>query len=165
MESKEVRIPLPENCEVGDVKATVEDNFIVVEYTPKEKEIIKTFKDLVRSKSLSGFWLEGCKVGFGEGNWLIQGGMFLKEKQARSAIAMARISQLMPYYGGEITDEEWRDAKKTKYLIGRLGDGLYTGDTTSLFHYFLAFHTLKQAEDFLENNRELCEDYYMLKTK
>lgn len=37
MESKKVKITLPKNCEVDDVKASVEDGYLVVEYTPKEK--------------------------------------------------------------------------------------------------------------------------------
>lgn len=32
---------------------------------------------------------------------------------------MAQISQLMPYYGGEITDEEWEDRSIRKYIIFR----------------------------------------------
>ena len=37
MESKKVKITLPKNCEVDKVKTSVEDKFIIVEYTPKEK--------------------------------------------------------------------------------------------------------------------------------
>lgn len=42
--------------------------------------------------------------------------VFLTEKHAKSALAMAQISQLIPFYGGEITDEEWRDSNITKGL-------------------------------------------------
>lgn len=45
--------------------------------------------------------------------------VFLIEKHAKSALAMAQISQLMPYYGGEITDEEWEDRSIRKYIIFR----------------------------------------------
>lgn len=34
--------------------------------------------------------------------------VFINRKYAKSALALAQISQLMPYYGGEITDEEWK---------------------------------------------------------
>jgi hypothetical protein len=37
MKNKKVKITLPKNCEVDDVKAIVEDGYLVVEYTPKEK--------------------------------------------------------------------------------------------------------------------------------
>lgn len=33
--------------------------------------------------------------------------IFISEKYAKAALALAQISQLMPYYGGEIT-EEWK---------------------------------------------------------
>lgn len=45
--------------------------------------------------------------------------IFLTEKHAKSALAMAQISQLMPYYGGEITDEEWLE-DETKYTIEKM---------------------------------------------
>ena len=37
MESKKVKITLPKNCEVEKVETTVEDGYLVVEYTPKSK--------------------------------------------------------------------------------------------------------------------------------
>lgn len=44
---------------------------------------------------------------------------FLPKKHAKSALAMAQISQLIPFYGGEITDEEWKDSDMKKYVITR----------------------------------------------
>ena len=37
MESKKVKITLPQNCEVESVNAKVDSGYIIVEYTPKEK--------------------------------------------------------------------------------------------------------------------------------
>ena len=37
MKNKKVKITLPKNCEVDNVKASIEDGYLVVEYTPKEK--------------------------------------------------------------------------------------------------------------------------------
>lgn len=47
--------------------------------------------------------------------------VFLTEKHAKSALAMAQISQLIPYYGGEITEQEWLDRSMFKYIIKRDG--------------------------------------------
>ena len=40
--------------------------------------------------------------------------VFVSEKYAKAALALAQISQLMPYYGGEIT-EEWKLLKNGNY--------------------------------------------------
>ena len=86
---------------------------------------------------------------------------FLTEKDAKSALAMAQISQLMPYYGGEITDEEWEDGTLKKFLISRDGTRILSTWYTSAY-CFLAFHTEEQRDAFLENNEQLVKDYLMI---
>lgn len=86
--------------------------------------------------------------------------VFLTEKHAKSALAMAQISQLMPYYGGEITNEEWGNSS-SKYIIDK-----YDNRIDISFHrnayYFLAFHTSEQRDKFLKNNEQLVKDYLMI---
>lgn len=86
--------------------------------------------------------------------------VFLIEKHAKSALAMAQISQLMPYYGGEITNEEWENSS-SKYIIDK-----YDNRIDISFHrnayYFLAFHTSEQRDEFLKNNEQLVKDYLMI---
>lgn len=87
--------------------------------------------------------------------------IFATEKQAKSALAMARISQIMANderFGGVITDEEWNTYKN--YIIIRIGNNL--GIETRYCYEYLAFHTKEQAELFLEENEDLIKDYYML---
>lgn len=87
--------------------------------------------------------------------------VFLTEKQAKSALAMAQISQLMPFYGGEITDEEWMDSGFTKSVIFRQGNEIGFQGNYKLYG-FLAFHTREQREAFLKNNEQLVKDYLMI---
>lgn len=90
--------------------------------------------------------------------------VFATEKQAKSALAMARISQLMKHdvrYGGVITDEEWKDETIEKQYINREGDKIDCGITFSKY-YFLAFHTAKQRNLFLAENERLVKDYLMI---
>lgn len=89
---------------------------------------------------------------------------FATEKQARSALAMARISQLMAHdarYGGAVTEEEWRSNK-----IDKFGIHIYAGNlcrtTVQSSYYFLAFHTAEQRDLFLSENERLVKDYLML---
>lgn len=86
--------------------------------------------------------------------------IFISKKHAKSALAMAQISQLMPYYGGEITDEEWGNSSP-KYIIDRYGNMINITFHTNAY-YFLAFHTKEQRDAFLKNNEQLVKDYLMI---
>ena len=74
---------------------------------------------------------------------------------------MAQISQLIPYYGNKITDEEWEDASVAKYTILRTSFGIITGRNTNCYD-LLAFHTEKQRNNFLKYNERLVKDYLMI---
>ena len=86
---------------------------------------------------------------------------FIDKKHAKSALAMAQISQLLPYFGGEVTDEEWKHRSATKYTISRTDWGITKGGNT-VCHYLLAFHTEEQRDNFLKYNEILVKDYLML---
>lgn len=89
--------------------------------------------------------------------------VFATEKQAKSALAMARISQIMANderFGGIVTDEEWDDNHWT-YVIIRTKNGLKISIKYYIYEY-LAFHTKEQAELFLKENEDLVKDYYMM---
>lgn len=74
---------------------------------------------------------------------------------------MAQISQLIPFYGGEITDEEWKDSDMKKYVIMR--DSSEVKCVVCYLNYdFLAFHTKEQRDGFLKNNEQLVKDYLMI---
>ena len=87
--------------------------------------------------------------------------IFLTEKEAKSSRAAAMISQLMPYYGGAITDEEWLDGDITKYVITRY-EGQSSLDITIFWYRFLAFHTEEQRDDFYNHNKKLIKEFLML---
>ena len=82
-------------------------------------------------------------------------------KVAKSALAMSKISQLFPYFGGKITDEEWKNADIAKYTIGRKRCDIYV-DSYYGEYYFLAFHKREQRDDFMRYNERLVKDYLML---
>lgn len=90
--------------------------------------------------------------------------VFATEKQAKSAQAMAIISQIMANderFGGVVTDEEWRNDNITKYIIFRDIDKIKFCFFKSTY-YFLAFHTEKQRDLFLKENKDLIKDYLMI---
>lgn len=90
--------------------------------------------------------------------------IFAAEKQAKSALAMAQLSQIIANdkrFGGPITDKEWEDKTVCKRLILRQGNRITT-DYGYLNYYFLAFHTVSQRDLFLGENEDLIKQYYML---
>lgn len=90
--------------------------------------------------------------------------VFATEKQAKSALAMARISQLMAYderYGGVVTDEEWRNNKMVKPVLYRSQGAIARKEPIGEYH-FLAFHTEEQRKLFFAENERLVRDYLMI---
>lgn len=112
---KQITITVSDDCEVQ-----------VIEQSKKNKEDkkdnkIRTYQDLIDNKIMfNGYYIDihsntyrSCLITANKHNILYPS----SEKVIKSMIAMAMISQLMPYYGGEITDEEWLD-NVAKYLNG-----------------------------------------------
>lgn len=90
--------------------------------------------------------------------------IFATKKQAKSALAMARISQIMANdienFGGVITDEEWNN-DEWKFVIYRCDNRIKTISVVSNY-CFLAFHTEKQRDLFLEKYPQLVRDFLMI---
>ena len=84
--------------------------------------------------------------------------VFVDEKHAKSALAMAQISQLMPYYTEPIARNE------SNWVII---DDEFGGLVTQQYNYksnpnILRFKTREKAYEFLTNNMQLVEDYFMM---
>ena len=89
---------------------------------------------------------------------------FATKKQAKSSLAMARISQIMANderFGGPISDEEWDNDDLCKCCIMRFDNTIIRQDFFKTYH-LLAFHTREQRDLFLEENEDLVKDYLML---
>lgn len=156
---KEIKITPPEGYEIDRKNSTFE--------CIKFKPITKNWRDDY-SKSISGYVIDDIdsiifkrdNVTNGSSNY----NLFASKKQAKSALAMAQISQIMANderFGGIITDEEWSNSRIQKYCIVRIGK-------KPIFHAFegtynfLAFHTSIQRDLFLAENEDLVRDYLML---
>lgn len=90
--------------------------------------------------------------------------IFATKMQARSALAMARISQIMANdienFGGVVTDVEWISDER-KFVIYRDGGNVNTTGAVHSYH-FLAFHTPEQRNLFLAKYYNLVKDYLMI---
>lgn len=152
MEIKDINL---EEYEISEQK----DKEIIV--LKKKKSKFPTWEDL---GNISGVFI-GAGSEFFEDSCIPTSNnnrnVFLTEKHAKSALAMAQISQLIPYYGGKITNDEWEDCSIRKYIIFRKMS--YVGRCEAYSNYeFLAFHTAEQRDEFLKNNEQLVKDYLMI---
>lgn len=77
---------------------------------------------------------------------------------------MAQISQIMANdsrFGGSVSDEEWDNHTKPKYVIIRKQNDIVK-DRYWITDAFLAFHTEEQRDLFLKENKDLVKDYLMI---
>ena len=155
---KRIVITIPDNCKVQIVEQSKEDK------ENKEDKKIKTYQDLIDNNyEITGFHINDySQIKFISG-WANNDNKNVasSEKVAKSMLAMAMISQLMPYYGGEITDEEWKNIAIMKYSFLTRNNNI-VGFVTAGDKCFFAFHTEKQRDDFLNCNKQLVKDYLMI---
>ena len=152
MEIKDINL---EEYEISEQK----DKEIIV--LKKKKSKYPKWEDLNR---ISGCYITDNCIIRPASNIITNGenkNVFLTEKHAKSALAMAQISQLMPYYGGEIIDGEWKDGALRKFVIIREGARISSSLCTNVYR-LPAFHTEEQRDEFLKNNEQLVKDYLMI---
>lgn len=157
METNEMVITIPEGYEIDKENSTFE----CIKFKKKVK--INTWKDL---KFISGIFINSESY-LKEISTITKDSndknVFISKKYAKSALALAQISQLMPYYGGEITEEEWKNVRLKKY-----GVLLYNSKIATNIYYdtkqMIGFHTEEQLNRFLSfpENIQLVKDLYMV---
>lgn len=156
---KEIKITPPEGFEIDKERST----FDCIRFKPIEKKKWRDNTDAI----VKGYYIDygGCINEQHNGrNRKENYGLFATEKQAKSALAMARISQIMANderFGGVITDKEWCNGNMKKYVIIKDGERI-TKTCYYTLYCLLAFHTPEQMELFFEENGDLVRDYLML---
>lgn len=157
MDTKEIKIVPPEGYEIDKENSTFE----CIKFKVKS---IKRWRD--ENQIVHGYYLECGRVShFSIDRFWEDGNLdiFATEKQAKSALAMAQISQIMANdkrFGGVITDAEWLQ-DFYKYAITRVSSMIVKGCYTTNYK-FLAFHTQEQRDLFLKENEDLVKDYLMI---
>lgn len=161
---KELKIEVPKGYVIDKENSTFE----CIKF--KKKQEIRTWDDLCEAGEVSDeIRLSGYFIGEGSNIWMAHRlrvvdqnrNVFPIEKEAISARAAAMISQLMPYYGGAITDEEWSNADIPKYSLTRIGYTIAT-DFCLREHHLLSFRTEEYRDKFLKHNEQLVKDYLMI---
>ncbi len=152
---KEIIVQIPDNCEVQ-----------IVRKEKNKEQVIKTYQDLIDNRiSSRGYYIDSFSelrsVNDGNFDSYHDRNIATSKKVAKSMLAMAMISQLMPYYGGEISDEEWLDNNIDKFTIERAKNKISTYSYNKIYH-FLSFHTKEQRDEFIKYNEQLVKDYLMI---
>lgn len=151
---KTITIQVPDDCKVQIVKKEEK----------KKEPTIRTFQDLIDNHIKIGGWWIGptSKIDFLSPSTATPGSkdVAATEKVAKHMLAAAMISQLMPYYGGAITDEEQK-SHSAKFVIDKRSGIMYK-DIYYGAYSFLAFHTSEQRDEFLKYNERLVKDYLMI---
>jgi hypothetical protein len=158
---KQIKITVPEGMEIDEENSTFE----CIKFRPIEKR----WRD-DETATIVGYKInpisEICLISseMGYSNSKVNYYLFTTKKQAKSALAMARISQIMANdkrFGGVVTDEEWNNNFIAKYVIVRNGNNIHAS-TFTISYEFLAFHTSEQRDLFLKENEDLVKDYLMI---
>ena len=156
---KEVKIVPPDGYEIDRENSTFE----CIKFKPIQS---KRWRD--SNPNVSGWYVRSNYIG---GKYVLfswkdgELDVFATERQAKSALAMAQISQIMANderFGGVVTDEEWKDTKVDKYVILRDNRGVISDSRATFTYSFLAFHTEEQRDLFLIENEDLVKDYLMI---
>lgn len=155
-----------ENVSKLEVLETIKDSVLEWIEEEKEKEEKKKAPIWEELHELKGCYIDADTAIRGRGKWdttIANQNTFIDEQHAKSALAMAKISQLMPYYGGIVTDEEWNNNTLTKYVIVRVSNSIIRNAVFTNY-CFVAFHTIGQREAFMsrEGNVQLLRDYYTI---
>lgn len=125
-------------------------------------KVPKTWKELKRSNTIYTHYSLNYIVD--DKDYLTSIGTNLIEK---SALALLKIHQLIEMgYGGNITNEEWKNTTKLKwYFVPNVAD-LFDVMCSKNYNKKrnIAFHTKEQAKEFLKyhENFQLLKDYFMI---
>lgn len=158
---KEIKIDIPGGYEIDRENSTFE----CIKF--KEKRDINTWEDLCNYHrpttyafyiSSSGEIVSCCIIGKIDNSYM---NIYLTGREALRARAESVISQLMPYYGGAITNKEWDNEHKIKYCIYRKDNSIDTRISNKEY-YYLAFNTSENRARFLFHNEKLIREYLML---
>lgn len=152
---KEFKVEIPEGYEIDKEKSTLEK--IVFK---KKEEVVNCWKDI---KRIVGSWIGyDSRINGYSDNPVIHAfdgnkNVFLNEKYAKSALALAQISQLLPYYDSNV---DW-ETSYIKWIISREWNNIVIRQCAITYHV-MSFNTREEAERFLKHNEQLVKDYYML---
>lgn len=144
-------------------KNPVMDKLLLANFTEEEltkKGLPKSWKEL---EQLIGFYVDNnSEISSALNNYSVviaNRNCFATEKQAKSSLAMAQLSQLMAVYN-DGWKPDWENSS-LKYIIDANQNSLFL-DTHYRTHAFLSFKAKELRDEFLKNFEPLIKEYFMI---
>jgi len=157
-EQKSVSIKIPDGYEIDNEKST----FTNIVFKPIEVKCPKSWEDAFVGNPICGYWI-GAQSDIIEANTNalpVDKNVFKTEKQAKSALAYAQITQLMalPCYNGDWIPD-WENRNEEKYFPYRANNIILSGIVYMEFQH-VAFKSYNVYKAFLENHEDLLRQYF-----
>jgi len=165
---KQIELTLAQAREIYG-KSNEVDAFLLQKFSEKDlvpPKLPKTWEELQDLKEVNGFFITSDATikaddGFDKNTDINN---FFTKQLAKSALAMAQLSQLMAVYNGNWVPNwfsSMHTVENTKYCICRYNNNIETKEYQTRWA-FLAFETAENRDEFLKNFYPLIRDYFML---
>lgn len=152
-----ITIKIPDGYEIDTDNST----FTNIVFKPIENKYPNSWDDAFVDSNLNGYCIACGTVSqyFKNNASKIDTEIYKTEKQAKSALAYAQITQLMalPCYNGDWVPD-WNEAI-TKYCIERTNKNLKKSEHCHLF-IPICFKSSEVRDAFLQNNEKLLKQYF-----
>ena len=159
METKEVKIKVPEGYEIDKENSTFE----CIKFKPIKKKLPKTWKEYCKTnpRREGESWIDNLSMieslGTSAGknrDYVVDKNLLPNKEYAEAILALCQLIQLRDCYNdGWKPDWTRVDSKYTIYVVGNIVVG---GSNTNVNRIF-AFKTQELRDQFLENFRDLIE--------
>jgi len=145
----------------GEFKEMALSAYTEAELNPVKNEWASKVIDY-GTKFISGWYLGDDSVYKETNSENTDKSTFKTEKQAKSALAYAQLTQLMalPEYNGDWV-ADWNVVCDTKYVIKRSNKSFFADEHSSIYEP-ISFKSKVIRNKFLENNYDLLKEYFEL---
>lgn len=152
METKEMKIQVPEGYEIDRENSTFEN----IIFRKAERKLPKKWEDL---ENVNGYYADSwgdvrCYYGVNTPDHTNKN-IFPTKEEAEACLALAQLCQLRDRYN-EGWKPHWEDYNETKYCIEFCQGRIETIDRVNC-HKILTFKTEDLRDKFLENFKDLIE--------
>ena len=159
-EQKSIKIEIPDGYEIDNEKST----FTNIVFKPIGVKCPKSWEDAFIGNPICGYWIGApSEIIECDTNALpVDKNVFKTEKQAKSALAYAQITQLMalPCYNGDWIPD-WENRNEEKYFPYRANNIILSGIVYAEFQH-VAFKSYDVYKAFIENHEDLLRQYFQM---
>ena len=158
-EQKSISIEVPDGYEIDNEKST----FTNIVFKPIEVKCPKSWEDAFIGSPICGYWIDAnsnVKTLDDKMAYSVDKNVFKTEKQAKSALAYAQITQLiaLPCYNGDWIPD-WENRNEEKYFPYIANNIILSGIVYMEFHH-VAFKSYDVYKAFIENHEDLLRQYF-----